>query len=289
MIYLFLSICFSVVVSIMLKLARRYQIDVYQAITWNYSMAILLTLIFLKPHLHNLQSAPFYIYSLLGLLLPSLFVVIAVSVRFTGIVRTEVAQRLSLFIPIIAAFLLFGEVMTTLKFIGIILGFAAIICSIPWKKETSKKQKIPNNAWLYLVIVFIGMGIIDILFKQMALSKAVSYPASLLMVYIISFVLSLLGLLYLILTKKTKFSWPHIFFGWILGVANFGNILCYLKAHQALAKAPSTVFSGMNIGVIVLGTVVGLLVFKEKLSLLNKAGIVLAIIAIIVISYANIY
>src|ERR1700760_3266809 len=103
MVYILLSICCSVVVSVLLKLARRYQIDVYQAITWNYSMAIILTLIFLKPHLHNLQAAPVYIYSLLGVLLPVLFVVMASAIRYTGIVRTEIAQRLSLVIPIISA------------------------------------------------------------------------------------------------------------------------------------------------------------------------------------------
>jgi hypothetical protein len=36
MLYVFLSICCSVIVSVLLKLARRYQIDVFQAITWNY-------------------------------------------------------------------------------------------------------------------------------------------------------------------------------------------------------------------------------------------------------------
>jgi len=51
MLYILLCICFSVIVSVMFKLAKRYQIDVYQAITWNYSMAIFLTLIFLKPDL----------------------------------------------------------------------------------------------------------------------------------------------------------------------------------------------------------------------------------------------
>jgi len=289
MIYVFLSICCSVVVSILLKLARRYQIDIFQAITWNYSIAILLTWIFLKPQLHNLHAAPFYIYSLLGLLLPSLFVVIAISVRYTGIVRTEVAQRLSLFIPIIAAFLLFGEQVTALKIIGIGLGFAAIICSIPWQKDRYKTKKTPSNAWVYLLVVFIGMGVIDILFKQMALFKGVSYPTSLFLVYFIAFILALIGLVYMFITKKSKFSWPHIMFGWILGIANFGNILFYLKAHQALANNPSIVFSAMNIGVIVLGAFVGLLIFREKLSRLNKVGIVLAIIAIIVIYYPQIF
>jgi len=96
-------------------------------------------------------------------------------------------------------------------------------------------------------------------------------------------------LIYLFATKKLKFSWPHILFGWILGIANFGNILFYLKAHQALAKDPSIVFSAMNIGVIALGAFVGLLIFKEKLSRLNKIGIVLAVIAIIVIYYPQMF
>jgi drug/metabolite transporter (DMT)-like permease len=70
-----------------------------------------------------------------------------------------------------------------------------------------------------------------------------------------------------------------------LGIVNFGNILFYIKAHQALSKNPSAVFSSMNIGVIILGTLIGVFIFKEKLSMLNKAGIILAIIAIVIIYY----
>lgn len=286
MIYIFLSICCSVTVSVFLKLARRYQIDVYQAITWNYSMAIILALIFLGPKLHSLQSAPFHIYLLLGLLLPVLFVVIASAIRYTGIVRTEIAQRLSLIIPIVSAFLLFGEAVTPFKIVGMALAFVAIVFALI-KKGRPKQKRSPANAWVFLLVVFVGMGFIDILFKKVAVYTTVSYGTSLLMVYVIAFVLSLLGLVYLIITGKTKFSWPHIFIGWMLGVANFGNTLFYLKAHQSLPKQPSLVFTCMNIGVIALGSVIGLMIFKEKLSLLNKAGIVLAIIAIIVISIAD--
>ncbi len=283
MLYIILSICFSVTVSIMLKLARRYHIDVYQAITWNYSMAAILTWIFLKPQLQNLQAAPIFTYSLLALLLPALFVILAASVRLSGIVRTDIAQRLSLFIPIVAAFLLFGENITPLKSIGIAIGFTAIICTIPWGQPT-EGRKVSGNAWIYLLIVFIGMGVIDVLFKQIAAFKAISHYSSLFIVFVLAFIFSLIGLLYLVITKKMRFSWPHILIGWVLGIANFGNILFYLKALTVFANHPSVVFSAMNIGVIVAGTLTGLIIFKEKLSLLNKAGIVIAIIAIIVIA-----
>jgi drug/metabolite transporter (DMT)-like permease len=286
MLYVFLSICCSVVVSVLLKLAKRYQIDVFQAITWNYSMAILLTWIFFKPQLSHLQGAPVYNYLGLGILLPLVFWFIAYSIRITGIVRTDVAQRLSLFIPVIASFVLFSEMLTSLKIIGIALGFIAILCAIPWQQK-GHINRVTKFSWFYLLTVFFGMGIIDVLFKEIALFKDVPYTTSLFIVYILAFVIAMAGLLYQVATKKTKFSWPHIFIGWILGVANFGNILFYLKAHQALSNNPSTVFSAMNIGVIAVGTLVGLVIFKEKLSLLNKAGIVIAVVAIIVISYAK--
>lgn len=283
MLYIVLSICCSVTVSIMLKLAKRYHIDVYQAVTWNYSMAVFLSWFFFHPHLQNLGDAPVLTYGVLALLLPVLFVILATSVRLSGIVRTDIAQRLSLFIPIIAAFLLFDEKINTFKLIGIVLGFTAILFSIPWQDKI-KNRRARSGAWAYLLIVFAGMGIIDVLFKQIAAFKAISYSTSLFIVFVFAFIFALIGLLFQVLTKRMRFSWPHILIGWVLGIANFGNILFYLKALKALSNHPSTVFSAMNIGVIVVGALTGLIIFKERLSLLNKIGIAIAIVAVIVIT-----
>lgn len=283
MIYVLLSVCSSVLVSVLLKLARRYDIDIFQAITWNYSIVVIL--FFFKPHLTNLEHAPIFSYGLLAILLPAIFVVIALAVRTAGIVRTDVAQRLSLFISLAAAFLIFNETPSALKYVGLAVGLIAIACSIPWQK--SKGTDASNRSWLYLLTVFIGMGIIDILFKQIALYKDVPYTTSLFIIYGMAFTLSIIVLLFMVITKRIKFTWRHILFGWILGFANFGNILFYLKAHQALSHNPSTVFSAMNIGVITVGAITGLVIFKEKLSNLNKAGIVLAIVAIVIIAYSQ--
>ncbi|WP_214070309.1 DMT family transporter [Mucilaginibacter sp. dw_454] len=280
MLYVLLSICCSVAVSIMLKLAKRYHVDVLQAITWNYSIAIVLTWLIFKPHWVNLDAAPINILGGLGILLPVLFVILAASVTKTGIVRTDVAQRLSLFIPILASYFIFGEHLSLIKIAGIVVGLIAILCSIPWGKSGGKAT---SGGWFYLLVVFVGMGVIDVLFKQLSAVKSVPYTSLLFMVFVLAFICAFIMLIIKIISGKTKFSFPHILIGWTLGVANFGNILFYLKAHQALVSKPSTVFTAMNIGVIVLGTLVGLFIFKEKLSTLNKVGIFLALIAVIVI------
>lgn len=71
--------------------------------------------------------------------------------------------------------------------------------------------------------------------------------------------------------------------GLFLGTLNFLNILFYIKAHQQLSENPSLVFAGMNIGVMILGAVIGAFVFKEKLNKINLAGIGLGIVAIILL------
>ena len=285
MLYIFLSVCCSVLVSILLKMAKRYQINVVQAITWNYSMAALLTWVFLRPQPSSITHAPINIYLLLGVLLPGIFYVMSLAVRGAGIVRTDVAQRLSLLISLSAAFLIFGDHFNLLKVIGIILGFGAIFCLIPWQKKHVVTQG-NRNTWMYLLGVFAGFGAIDILFKQMALSKTAPYNASLFLVYVLAFGVAVLGSLYQIFFKKKRFLFRHILFGWILGVFNFGNILFYIKAHKALANDPSTVFTAMNIGVITLGTLVGLFIFREKLGVLHKVGVALAVAAITVIAFS---
>ena len=91
----------------------------------------------------------------------------------------------------------------------------------------------------------------------------------------------------MIVTKKTKLQLVNIGCGLILGLFNFGNILFYLKAHKALVTNPSTVFAAMNLGVIVVGSLIGILVFKEKLTKLNYFGIALALCAVILITISQ--
>jgi len=288
MAFILFSVFCNIIVSILLKLAKRYEISVPQAVVWNYGIAAILTCFLLKPEVASLsiQQAPLHIYFSLAILLPSIFVVLGLSVRHTGIVRTDLAQRLSLFIPLLTAFLVYREELSWLKTAGIILGFVAIVFSIPWHKQ-ALKSKVTVLNWLYPLIVFIGMGVIDIFFKQIAAFRSVPYTTSLFVIFVFAFILAALVLTVGILSGKARFSWKNLLCGSILGVFNFGNILFYLKAHQAIPENPSVVFSAMNIGVIACGALVGILLFREKVSKLNFWGIGIAVIAILLISLST--
>ncbi|WP_316803473.1 EamA family transporter [Pedobacter nototheniae] len=286
MIYIALSILCSVTVAILLKLAKRYQISIIQAVTYNYLTALTLCFLFFKPDVSVVTAtAPWSIYISLAVLLPTIFLFLAASVKNLGIVKTDIAQRLSLFIPVLAAYFIFKEDFNNLKFIGLAVGFIAIFLTFIRKTDKQAEQ----NKWIYPVFVFIGFGVIDVLFKQIALHKELPYTTSLFTVFCLAFIVSIIIVMIMVLAKKTKLQLVNLVCGVILGLFNFGNILFYLKAHQALSKNPSTVFAAMNLGVIVVGSLIGILIFKEKLTKLNYAGIVLAIAAVVLITLSQIY
>lgn len=278
MLFLILSILCSVTVGVLFKVARRYTISITQIVATNYVLALILCYFFFSPDLATVTAeAPWGIYIPLGILLPSIFLFLATSIQHMGIVKTDAAQRLSLFIPILAAWLIFGEQFNTLKITAFLIAFPALLLIL------TKPSDNTQNKWVYPAVVLVGFGLIDILFKQIALYTNLPYTTSLFVVFGIAMAIMLVVISVEIRYKKRKLKYQSILFGALVGLFNFGNILFYLKAHQSFAENPSTVFAGMNMGVIIIGSLTGIFVFKEKLSKMNFTGLFLALIAIVLI------
>ncbi|MDO5055250.1 MAG: EamA/RhaT family transporter [Pasteurella oralis] len=282
---LIIAVLCSVAVSVLLKVARKQNIVIQQAIAFNYIVALGLSYSLLKPDFKGLGFTEFVVQSenasvffALGILLPTVFIIMSKAVEFAGIVRSDAAQRLSLFLPIVAAFFIFGEQLSQARLLGIILAFIALFCLLNKPTDTESNLK----GMIGLILVWFGYGIIDILFKQVAKSGG-AFPATL----FISFVLAACVMFGYLLIKREVFTVPSFIGGIILGGLNFMNILFYIKAHQSFSDNPTLVFAGMNIGVICLGTITGALVFKEKISKINGVGIVIGISAIFCLFYLD--
>jgi drug/metabolite transporter (DMT)-like permease len=278
MIYLLLAALCSVLVSVLLKLARRFEVDVGQAIAWNYVVAAAASVLAFAPAPAALHVATRAWPALLGLgvLLPTIFLALAASVRHAGIVRSDVAQRLSLLISLLAAFALFGEPLTAAKGAGIALGFAAL-AGLVWRPV----GRVGEGAgrWGYPLLVFAGFGVIDVLFKRVA-QAGVPLGAALLAMFVLALLVSLVLQGWRLARGQAHLSVRSLVAGLLLGLLNFANILFYLRAHQALPGRPALVFAGMNLGVVALGALAGMAVFRERLSRFNLAGLVLAVLAI---------
>lgn len=281
MLYLLLCVSCSVIVSVLLKLAKRSQVVLAQAVAFNYVMALGLTIYLLKPQMPTHWTAlPWWLFLALGVLLPSIFIVMGKAVDAAGIVKSDAAQRLSLFLPIVAAVTIFGEQLTQSRVVGIVLAFIALFALLT-KQEKQQKNSGLSAAFLLLGVWF-GYGVIDILFKQVAKSGS-TFSLNLLVIFTIAGLLMFMYLLFL----HQKITIKSLLGGLLLGVFNFLNILFYIKAHQAFSDNPTLVFTVVNVGVIALGTLTGVLLFREKLSTFNIAGLVLAFFAIIMLVYGE--
>lgn len=284
MLFLVLSILCSVTVGIIFKFSRNYTTNVSQIISWNYIFALLLCYASFQPNLKKIDNtAPWTIYISLGILLPAVFLFLALSIKKIGIAKTDAAQRLSLFIPILAAWLLFGEAFNGLKITAFCIALIALLLIL------SKKTENTNNSWIYPAMVLVGFGIIDILFKQISLYTSLPYTSSLFVIFCLALLIMTMVQIYEVVFKNVRLQKVNFIFGALVGVFNFGNILFYLKAHQAFSESPSTVFAAMNMGVIILGSFAGIFLFKEKLSTKNYLGLVLALLAIVLIVLSQIY
>ena len=273
--YLIFSIVCSVAVSILLKISKNKGISINQAVAINYPVALICAFILFKPNFSgnfNVLLSEWQILLPLGILMPSVFIIMGECVRRAGIAKSDAAQRLSLFLPILASFLIFGEILSVGKILAVIL---AIISLIGLVYKPKSKTADTGAIWT-LIGVWLGYGIIDILFKQ--LSKNVAMTITNLCTL---FILSSIVLFTYLIIKRTKWTKASIFGGIILGCLNFGNIYFYFRAHQAYTNNPTLIFAAMNLGVISLGAITGTVVFKEKINIINIIGIVLAIVAII--------
>jgi len=275
--FLVFAVICSVLVSVVLKLARRQRLDIAQMVTWNYLVAASLSALLLRPSLDTLAHghAPWGALLALAVILPTLFLVLGRAVAQAGIVRSDVAQRLSLLLSLLAAFVFFGEQAGPLRLAGLGVGLLAIAAITA---RSGDHAQAPGS-WRWLLAVWFGFALVDILLKTVALSGTPSM-AALLVCFSLAFVLMLALQLWRHVRGHARLAWRNLVGGALLGLLNFGNILFYVRAHQRLSDSPATVFAGMNIGVVVLGALVGMGVFGERTSAWNRVGLGLAVLAI---------
>jgi hypothetical protein len=133
--------------------------------------------------------------------------------------------------------------------------------------------------WGYPLLVFVGFGVIDIMFKRVAaagLSLGTSLQTMFALALLVAFAIEIMRCV----RGRARFTLRSLFGGVLLGLCNFGNILFYLRAHRALPHDPALVFASMNLGVVALGALTGLWLFRERLSRMNLAALALAMLAV---------
>jgi len=280
---IFLSIIFFSGIFLIFKIIERKKLHVINIIVVNYFFAAILGNIQSSTNPLNSISEDWFIFALIiGVLFFVFFHVISLSIKLTGISVTTIASKMSVIIPIIFSIIYYNEVLTIFKIIGILLAIIGVILTVYQKKDIDSKQSNPNL--LVPLLLFIGMGITDLLFgysqKEFNIQDPSLFNSTL---FYISFIT---GLAYILISKDIQkiIKKDTLVYGFILGIVNYLGVYYFVKALGSNIFDRSIIFGINNVGIVVVSVLLGIVLFKEKISKINSLGIISSIIAIITLS-----
>lgn len=284
MLYLLLSILSSSVIFMTFKITDRFKTNLIKLITVNYLIASLLGFSFNHypisfVDVFTSKWLPFAL--LIGFSFILMFFLIGYSTRFSGVAVTTIAGKMSMVIPILFSILYFTEKTSTLKIAGLMLATVAVFLTS--YRPISKK----NGLLLILlpVTIFLGSGITDSIVKY-AQTYYIPNSMSLLFPAIVFLTALILGLLFIFINPKSftkTITIAELVGGTILGIANFGSLYFFILALNNSKLDSSVVFGLNNICIVLFSIFIGSFLFKEKLSKLNFAGVIMAVTSILIL------
>lgn len=280
MIYLLFSVFFSSIIFIIFKLFDKYQINTLQAIVVNYVVASAIGILTYseKININEIHQKPWFISAIfLSILFISVFNVMAKTAQKNGVTVASIAGKMSVIIPIIFGVLLYQEKLTGIQITGIILALIAVYLT-----TTKGKTVLQKNQFIFPILLFIGSGIIDTSIKYIQLNYVVETELPYFMGAVFCFACIIgLGILY---AQKKAFQSKSIIAGITLGLINYYSIYFLLKALDTKNLLSATIFTINNVAIVMFTTLLGILLFKEKLNFKNWIGIGFAIVSILLIA-----
>ncbi|TVP55145.1 MAG: hypothetical protein EA351_11385 [Gemmatimonadales bacterium] len=303
MIFLALAIVCSTAIAVIFKLTEgRY--DRMALVTVNYAAAVGTASVVLAfdPPGRGLAAEPplLLLGGGLGVLFVAGFVLFSRAIGVAGISLATATMRLSVAIPFLASWLVWGEVPTVGQALG--LGVAAtafLLISRPTPAPPLPSASAPSPprspgleaptrpllAFILLALLFLAGGLVDTTLKVFEEEFAAenSRALFLLVVFTVAFVV---GSTVVVIRGLRSGRWPStnvIGWGVLLGLVNYGSAEFMLLA---LGHIPGTVaFPVNNVAVVALATLLGMSLWREAFGAVHRVGLVLALAALVLFGF----
>jgi len=286
--FLLLCILSSTAIFVTFKTINQLNIPAFPVIVINYLVATILGFLIYRGDT-SLTSIPasrwLSISSIIGILFILMFFLVAYSTRKAGISVTTVASKMSVIFPIVFSLIIDpSDQLSILKSSAVLIALCGVVLTV-YKPE----REHPERGIIFIpLLLFVGMGLVDSLVK-LAQHQYVSDEETALFSAILFLNAFISGLLAAIFYRKhNRYFLKGKVWGWglLLGAVNFGSIYFLVRALHYTSPSgvhmdSSVIFGANNISIVALSVLIGLLVFKEKLKLINWIGVVLSALALL--------
>ena len=278
--YLLFTILCSSSIAIILKFNDTKKGEPIVILAGNYfvaSFTATVLMLFSESKRFSIETLVFG--CLLGLLFVVSFYIYAKAISYAGTALATTSSRLSVIIPFILSIIIFDEEPGLNQLIGFaftIITFIFFYFSV--KGNHSKDDSIIK--YVVLLAVFIGIGINDFAMKIFkSWRPAEEEPYFIIFIFSSAFIYSLSY----ILINKIKIERQTLIWGLVLGLPNVFSTIFLLAALTFLPAI--IVYPLMNIGIIVLTTVLAFIFWRERP---NRWGVFALIVASLAIYYLSI-
>lgn len=285
MIALILSIASSSLIFVIFKLFRKFDIDTFQAIVFNYFTAF-----FIGMGLYGGEWRPEFLEStdwmlaavICGLLFISLFFIMGSSSQLNGVATTSVAVKMSMAASLIGMIVIFHTPLNSWNGTGILLAILGVFLVSYSKAEKASAR------WM-LAVLFLGSGFLDLTIYFVQKFVLDGMPGSIFSAFGLG-IAGLFGsviLAYQLATGQRKFALKNVIAGLILGIPNYFSIYLLILSYQITGWKEITVLSITNVSVVIISALLGFLAFREKATPRKLIGLISAIFAIILLYLSN--
>ena len=291
MVYLIFAIMTAPVITVAMRLSNGRVKSKTMMFLANYATCILCSLFFLnisESIPKEEYTFPLWYGIIMGFFFLVTFLFYEFNIRKNGVILSNIFSKLGKIIPVIVTMIFFNELPTPLKIIGIVLSvIAIIIMNIDFKKKDDientenplSDKKSFNPAYLLLVIFLLFSGICD---SSTTVFKHISIPELngffLLSIFGSAFIFSLI----LLIIKREKIGLTDPLFGLIIGIPNYFSSFLTLKALETIPA--QVVYPTLCVGSILVVTIFGVIMFKEKLKFKDYIGALIIIAALIILN-----
>lgn len=276
MLYLILAFLSSAAIAIAMRLSSHKVTGAYSMLAVNYVVCTLMAVVYagfdVCPDAGGIGGA-IGMGAVTGILYLTGFVLMQSSTRQNGVVLSSVFMKLGLLVSVVCSILVFGETPTWLQAIGFLLAVGAIVL-INWRAGGGRA----SSKWMLIMLLLAGGGG-DVMAKVFETwgNPALSDPF---LFYV--FLTALILCAGLVIAKRERPGAREWLFGTLIGIPNFFSAKFLLAA---LGDLPAViVYPTFSVSTILIVTLAGVLLFKERLSRRQWVALVIILAALVLLN-----
>lgn len=283
MIYLLLAIFGSGVIPVIFRAFEGWRVNLFWAIPINYITCVAIGNFLTENSLDVLTpiSRPWIWFAAMqGFLLAVNFFLLAHTAQRAGVAIAALASRLSVAIPSLLAFVLYGDSLTLIKFAGLCAALIALyLCTAPDKSGGGLSSRLFH---LQPLLVFATFGCYFTILKYLQthyLDQA-TYHSYVMAGFMFAFLTSIVIGFGRRVFSTADFGVIHLLAGLGLGVINYIAVYSLLRVLALKGWESSQLYPIYSVGVVAVSTLLAFLCFRERLSKQKAIGLAIGVVAV---------